>query len=62
MLIKNISMVTGMSRTINIPVTQGQLDKWKNSELIQVAMPNLTADQREFIMTGIASKEWEKIS
>jgi hypothetical protein len=62
MLITNISMVTGMSRTINIPVTQGQLDKWKNGELIQVAMPNLTADQREFIMTGIASKEWEKIS
>ena len=61
MLITNISMVTGTSRTIDLPITKEQLDRWKNGELIQVAMPNLTAEQREFIITGTSSKEWESL-
>ena len=61
MLITNISMVTGTSRTIDLPITKEQLDKWKNGELIQVAMPDLTADQREFIMTGTTPSEWESL-
>jgi hypothetical protein len=31
---------------------------WENGTLIQLAMPNLTPDQREFIMTGVTSEEW----
>jgi hypothetical protein len=61
MLITNISMVTGTSRTIDLPITKEQLDRWKNGELIQVAMPDLTADQREFIMTGTTPSEWESL-
>ena len=61
MLITNISMVTGTSRTIDLPITKEQLDRWKNGELIQVAMPNLTAEQREFIITGTSPKEWESL-
>ena len=61
MLITNISMVTGTSRTIDLPITKEQLDRWKNGELIQVAMPDLTAEQREFIITGTSSKEWESL-
>ena len=61
MLITNISMVTNTSRTIDVPITKEQLDRWKNGELIQVAMPNLTAEQREFIITGTSPKEWESL-
>lgn len=34
-------------------------EAWKNGELIQNAMPYLTADEREFLMTGIMPEEWE---
>jgi hypothetical protein len=29
--------------------------------LIQDAFPTLTADEREFILTGITSEEWDEI-
>ena len=34
---------------------------WQAGELIQVAMPRLDADGREFIKTGITAEEWEEI-
>jgi hypothetical protein len=58
MLITRTSLFTGVTRTIDIPVTQEQLDDWNNGMLIQDAMPNLSADQREFIKTGITENEW----
>lgn len=33
---------------------------WQNGMLIQDAFPNLNADQREFIMTGITAEEWDE--
>lgn len=49
---------TGKVNTREIPVTQEQIDKWQAGELIQRAMPNLSADDREFIMTGITPESW----
>ena len=43
---------------MEIAVSQDQLDAWSNGALIQNAMPNLNADEREFIMTGITPSEW----
>jgi|TARA_B100000424_G_scaffold47347_1_gene32922 hypothetical protein len=45
--------------TREIPVTQEQIDAWKSGELIQNAMPNISADDREFLMTGITPEEWD---
>ena len=53
------SPITGKRHTQEIPVTEEQFDSWKNGELIQVAMPNLTVGQREFIKTGITEEEWD---
>lgn len=50
---------TGKNITRDIPVTQAQLDNWNNGKLIQDAMPNLSADDREFILTGILLEQWE---
>jgi hypothetical protein len=46
---------------MDIPVTVDQLEAWEDGELIQNAMPGLTPDQREFIMTGVTPEEWENV-
>jgi hypothetical protein len=61
MLITRRSIITGIERTIEIPCTPEQLRAWERGEgLIQNLMPGLSVDQREFIMTGIISKEWDE--
>lgn len=63
MLITRKSMLTGVERTLDIPCTQEQLDAWSTGQdLIQHIMPDLTADQREFIMTGCTAEEWDSFS
>jgi hypothetical protein len=42
-------------------LTQEQYDAWRNGALIQRAMPQLSADEREFLKTGITPEEWKKI-
>jgi len=61
MLITRTSPFTGTTISMNIAVTQAQLDAWQAGTLIQDAMPNLSADEREFIMTGITPEEWEEL-
>jgi len=60
MLVYNTSQATGKSNSMEIEVTNEQLQRWIGGELIQNAMPNLTADEREFIMTGITPEEWDE--
>lgn len=61
MLITRQSTWSGKVRTLDIPVTYEQLYEWERGTLIQNAMPNLTADQREFLMTGITAEEWDEM-
>ena len=61
MLITRQSPWSGKVRTLDIPVTYEQLYEWGRGTLIQNAMPNLTADQREFLMTGITAEEWDEL-
>lgn len=59
MIIERVSPLTGEINTMDLDITQEQLDAFYNgSELIQHAFPNLTADEREFILTGITPDEW----
>ena len=59
MLIERESPLSGNKIRMAIPVTLAQIAAWKGGELIQRAMPNLTPDEREFLMTGITADEWE---
>ena len=59
MNITRTSMLTGITRTIDLPVTPWQIARWQGGTLIQTAMPDLSADDREFIMTGITGDEWD---
>ena len=59
MLIERTSPFTGETRTLEIDVTQEQMRAWQSGTLIQNAMPNLSASEREFILTGITDDEWD---
>tara|TARA_R100001129_G_C5207489_1_gene215678 strand:+ start:504 stop:689 length:186 start_codon:yes stop_codon:yes gene_type:complete len=61
MLITKTSMLSGNTSSMDIDVSQDQIDLWQSGSLIQNVMPNLSADEREFIMTGITPEEWDSI-
>ena len=58
MKITRTSMFSGIERTLDLPITEAQLTDWKGGTLIQKAMPQLSADEREFVMTGVTAEEW----
>lgn len=59
MLITRVSRLSHRETTQDIPVTEDQLRAWHQGLPIQQAMPNLTAAQREFILSGITDEEFE---
>lgn len=61
MLIKRVSYMSGIEHEMEIDITEQQFQKWKNGMMIQYAMPALTADEREFLMTGITPEEWDSL-
>lgn len=61
MLIKRTCPLSGETKTQDIAVTQAQLDDWDSGTLIQNAMPHLSADEREFILTGMTPDVWDKL-
>lgn len=61
MRITRISPWSGQRNIMEIDVTQDQLDEWRNGKLIQHAMPHLSAEEREFILTGYTPEDWDAI-
>lgn len=66
MKITKRSPFTGMAHTMDLPIdTQERLqayEAWRNGKgLIQNELHFLTADQREFLITGITAEEWKEI-
>ena len=59
MIITKTSPLTGMLNTMDIDVTELQIAQRERGMLIQEAMPLLTRDEREFIMTGFTAADWE---
>ena len=60
MKITKQSMFTGKTSSMEIDVSQSEIDAWQDGELIQVAMPNLSSGEREFIKTGVTPEEWDE--
>lgn len=50
-------IVTGETYTVTCSI-EG-FNKWRQGELIQNALPSLSADDREFLISGISPKGWE---
>ena len=62
MIIKRTSQVSGITREFNLPVTIEQMGRFESGrETVQDIFPHLTADEREFIKTGITAEEWDKM-
>ena len=61
--IKRISPKTGKTNSMVLNTTGDLLAEYYNGSdrLVQEIFPNLTVDEREFIMTGYTSKDWEAI-
>jgi hypothetical protein len=56
------SLLTGNINSMDLPITAERLFAWRNGkELIQDAFPDLTTEQREFLLTGSTPAEWNDI-
>lgn len=62
MLITRTSIFSGVTRTLDMPVTDEQMHLWEHGVPIQNAMPHLTDSEREFIMSGMVDEEWEQMN
>ena len=62
-VVTNISRLTGVMHHLEINIdfdsfVQSLID-WKEGGLIQNCFPELSPDEREFIVSGITADEWE---
>lgn len=63
MKVTRTSILSGRTSTREIPVTQERLDAWQRNHstvLIQDAFPDLSPNDREFILSGITPEEWDE--
>jgi len=51
----------GKQVQMDLPVTMEQIQRWENGGLVQDVFPQLNADQREFLISGMLPREWEKL-
>ena len=51
---------TGKENVMELEITHEELKRWRGGELIQNVWPQLSADEREFIKTGIMPESWDK--
>ena len=59
MVITRTSPITGISHSVELPVTEEQLTAYNQGALLQNAFPSLSAGDREFIKSGITHSEWK---
>lgn len=59
MIIRRRSPRTGIVNEMDLNITEEQMQRFLNGALIQNAFPTLTADEREFILTGYTKEDWD---
>jgi len=61
--ITKIDPFTGQENSRELDITEAQLAEYEQpgSRMIQHVMPDLTADEREFLMTGIMPDSWNEL-
>ena len=64
MEVTRVSQLTGKKTTLELDVTEEQMIRFENrrenGEYVQTIFPHLSPSDREFILNGITSQEWEK--
>lgn len=65
MIFRRVSPYSGKTNEIQLPYTEAEFidkfNKWQAGALLQEVFNTLTADQREFIATGLLPHEWDAI-
>lgn len=61
MKIEKIHPFTGQINSLDLPITDLQYKLWKDGMLIQNAMPNLSPDEREFLISGLLPGDFDDI-
>ena len=57
-----VSNVTGKENKMELVMTEKQYDDWRHGGvLIQNALPHLTQDEREFLISGVTPEEWDNL-
>jgi len=61
MLIKRVSVITGVERQQDIPVDPNDVVLWDlGLGSIEELMPYLSDNDRDFILSGITTTEWQE--
>ena len=60
MLITRKSTISNKVHSLDLNITARQLAEWEDGKLIQYAMPQLTAAEREFVISGVTQAEWDE--
>lgn len=62
--LEKISVFTGKRNTMEFPDgIEARIAAWKrpgSRQMVQEAFPDLTADQREFLLSGATPEEWDE--
>ena len=58
MMIAKTSSLSSKTHEMEIDVSDKQITLWMEGALIQDVMPNLTPEEREFLISGITPDEW----
>ena len=61
MLVTKQSAISGKMNSMELPITEAQLMAHRNGELVQNVFPNLSVEEREFLVSGISPKEWNDL-
>ena len=61
--VKRVSPLSGQTNSMYLDISAEQIEEWNKPpsqrRYIQEIFPNLTQDEREFIMTGYTSADWK---
>ena len=61
MIVTRKDPMTGNTRSMEIEITPEQMAAYEAGTVIQLAAPNLTPDEREFIITGFLPQEFDDL-
>ena len=58
--VKVKSLFSNKTNTMSLPpISVEAWNRWQSGQHIQTALPHLTPDQREFLLTGATPAEWD---
>ena len=62
MKVTKVSGLTGVTHQRDIDVTRERLIRHANGELIQDVCPTLSAEDREYLISGVTREEWRRFA